>query len=124
MTKQEAINWVQSNNDHDELDADDLRDAYTALVGREPGDDEGTCEQWSTCCLFADDECDDDDETDTLVCDHQIQHDRSGVGHCWRNIDRDDLPSSIVEEIEGEIIDGGKDECDDFRASDGQHYRW
>lgn len=61
---------------------------------------------------------------ETLVCGHQIQHDNSGVGHNWRNIDRDDIPASIVEEIEGEIIDGKRDECDDFRASNGLHYRW
>lgn len=62
--------------------------------------------------------------SDTLVCGVQVQVDRSGQGHCWRNIDRDEIPAAIVEEIEGEIIDGGKDECDDFVASNGVHYRW
>lgn len=62
-------------------------------------------------------------ETKT-VCGTQIQIDRSGVGHNWRNIAREEIPANIVTEIEGEIIDGGKDECSDFVASNGLHYRW
>jgi hypothetical protein len=53
-----------------------------------------------------------------------IQHDNSGVGHNWRTIDADDLPADIAEEIAAEIIDGGKDECSDYVASNGLHYRW
>lgn len=63
-------------------------------------------------------------DEETTVCGYQIQHDASGVGHCWRNIDREDIPASIVEEIEGEIIDGKVDDTDDFVASNGEHYRW
>jgi hypothetical protein len=59
-----------------------------------------------------------------LVCGCQVQKDMSGVGHCWVDVDADDLPSNVREEIEGEIIDGGKDECDDYVASNGLHYRW
>jgi hypothetical protein len=62
-------------------------------------------------------------ETKT-VCGNQIQHDNSGVGHNWRDINREDIPANIVEEMEGEMIDGGKDECADFVASNGLHYRW
>lgn len=62
--------------------------------------------------------------TETLVCGNQVQFDASGVGHCWRNIDAQDIPADIREEIEGEMIDGGKDECEDFVGSDGLHYRW
>lgn len=61
------------------------------------------------------------DETN-LVCGSQVQVDRSGVGHCWANVD--DLPPIIRQEIEGEILDGGRDECEDFVASNGLHYRW
>lgn len=61
---------------------------------------------------------------DTLVCGTQIQHDASGQGHAWRNIDAADIPANIREEIEGEMIDGGKDTCADFIASNGLHYRW
>lgn len=62
--------------------------------------------------------------TESTICGKTIQHDNSGVGHNWRPIDRDDIPASIVEEIEGEIIDGGLEECDDFVGSNGLHYRW
>jgi hypothetical protein len=59
-----------------------------------------------------------------LVCGKQVQHDASGVGHAWRNIDASDIPANIVQEIEGEIIDGGKDACEKYVASNGLCYRW
>ena len=52
----------------------------------------------------------------------QVQIDRSGVGHNWR--DAEDIPDKIREEIAAEILDGGKDECEDYVASNGLHYRW
>ena len=58
------------------------------------------------------------------VCDKVIQIDRSNVGHNWVAADGCDCPPSIQEEIAAEIIDGGKNECDDFVASNGLHYRW
>ena len=59
----------------------------------------------------------------TTVCNRVIYRDHSnGQGHCWR-IDAE-IPASIREEIEGEIIDGGRESCRDFVASNGQHYRW
>ena len=58
------------------------------------------------------------------VCGKQIMIDRSGQGHCWRTVSADYVPADIIEEIEGEILDGGMDTCEDFVASDGQHYRW
>jgi len=61
---------------------------------------------------------------ETLVCGVQIQQDMSGVGHCWRNVDADEIPASIREEIECEILDGGNDECDGYVASNGITYRW
>ena len=63
-------------------------------------------------------------EIETTVCGKQVQIDRSGVGHAWRNIDRDNIPGNIIEEIECEIIDGSKNECGDYIASNGLHYRW
>lgn len=63
------------------------------------------------------------DET-TLVCGCQVQVDRSGVGHCWVDVNVEGIPANIRMEIECEIIDGGKDECEDFIASNGLHYRW
>lgn len=63
-------------------------------------------------------------ENDTLVCGSQVQVDRSGVGHRWVNATADDLPASIRQEIEGEMIDGGQESCDDYVASNGLHYRW
>ncbi len=65
-----------------------------------------------------------EDGPETTVLGNQIQVDLSGVGHCWRNIDREDIPAAIVEEIECEILDGGKEECGCFTASNGLHYRW
>jgi hypothetical protein len=53
-----------------------------------------------------------------------IQYDNSGVGYNFRNASEDNLPANIREEIAAEIIDGGKAECDDYVASNGQHYRW
>lgn len=61
---------------------------------------------------------------ETTVCGNQVQYDNSGVGHNWRAIDADDIPANIREEIECEMIDGGKDECDGYVASNGCHYRW
>lgn len=57
-----------------------------------------------------------------LVCGRQVQYDHSGgQGHCWRDCD----PGPDVRlEIEAEIVDGGREECDDFTASNGCHYRW
>jgi hypothetical protein len=59
-----------------------------------------------------------------LVCGTQIQHDNSGVGHNWRNIDANDLPADIREEIAAEIIDGKQESCEKYVASNGLHYRW
>lgn len=53
-----------------------------------------------------------------------IQHDKSGVGNCWVAADNDNCPPSIAEEIAAEIIDGGNDDCDDYVAINGLHYRW
>lgn len=61
---------------------------------------------------------------ETTICGSQVQHDNSGVGHNWRNIDANDIQADIREEIEGEMIDGGMDTCSDFVASNGLHYRW
>ena len=63
-------------------------------------------------------------QNETTVCGNQIQHDNSGVGHNWRNIDASDIPANIREEIEAEIIDGGKKECEKYVATNGLHYRW
>ena len=60
----------------------------------------------------------------TTIVGHQVQFDTSGVGHNWRNIDRENIPANVIEEIEGEIIEDGKDSCPDFVASNGIHYRW
>ena len=60
---------------------------------------------------------------DTLVCGCRVQVDLSGVGHCWVDVGADDLPGSIREEIEGEIIDGGREEGE-ITGSNGLRYRW
>lgn len=64
-------------------------------------------------------------ETKIMVCGSVIQWDKSGgQGHCWVAADELACPADIQEEIAGEVIDGGQDECDDFVASNGIHYRW
>jgi len=59
----------------------------------------------------------------TRIEGHRIQEDRSGVGHCWRDIPQDDMPGPVREEIEGEILDGGR-ESGEIVARNGLHYRW
>lgn len=55
----------------------------------------------------------------------KISYDKSGgQGHCWVKADNMDCPESIQEEIAAEIIDGKQTTCSDYRASNGQHYRW
>lgn len=53
-----------------------------------------------------------------------IQHDKSGVGHCWVAADSDNCPPNIAEEIAAEIIDGKVEDTEDYVASNGLHYRW
>lgn len=62
--------------------------------------------------------------SETTICGKTIKNDNSGVGHNWRTIDASDIPADIAEEIAAEIIDGKQDECDDYVASNGLHYRW
>ncbi len=61
---------------------------------------------------------------ETLVCGNQVQMDKSGVGHCWVDVDACDLPASIVEELEGEMIDGGMEDGGEMTGSNGIKYRW
>ena len=58
------------------------------------------------------------------ICGIRIQHDNSGVGHNWRNIDDDEMPADIREEIAAEIIDGKRETCECYRATNGLYYRW
>jgi hypothetical protein len=62
--------------------------------------------------------------TQINVCGKSIQYDKSGVGHAWVAATDSDCPASIQEEIAAEIIDGKQGECEDYVASNGQHYRW
>jgi len=60
----------------------------------------------------------------TTICGITIKHDNSNVGQNWRTINASDIPANICEEIAAEIIDGGKNHCDQFTASNGFSYRW
>lgn len=62
--------------------------------------------------------------TQLKVCGKTIQHDKSGVGHCWVAADEFNCPADVQEDIAAEIVDGENDTCDDYIASNGQHYRW
>ena len=61
---------------------------------------------------------------ETLMCGNQVQEDKSGAGHCWRNVDACDIPANIREEIEGEMIDGGMSDGGEMTGSNGIKYRW
>jgi len=60
----------------------------------------------------------------TTICGITIDHDNSNVGHNWRTINASDIPADICEEIAAEIIDGKKNHCDQYTASNGLSYRW
>lgn len=62
MTRQEAIDWVNSHDDNSDLDRDELDAAFEALLGRPADDDESVCDRWTNCVMFAED----DDEGGTL----------------------------------------------------------
>lgn len=54
-----------------------------------------------------------------------VQTDKSGgLGHCWVDVDADELPATIREEIEAEQLEGWAVPCEGYIASNGQHYRW
>lgn len=61
--------------------------------------------------------------TSNIVCGKKVQIDRSGVGAAWQDIDVEETKADVVEEIAAEIEDGNK-ACDEYVASNGQHYRW
>lgn len=54
----------------------------------------------------------------------KVGYDNSGAGHNWLPATEDNCPPDIQEEIAAEILDGGRDECDDYVATNGRHYRW
>ena len=60
---------------------------------------------------------------DSIITEYRIMRDASGGhGHCWRDVDIDDIPAHAREVIEGEIIDGARDSGAEIVG--GQHYRW
>lgn len=64
------------------------------------------------------------EQDENLVCGSQVQTDNSYVGHNWKNINAEDIPTMILMEIIGEMLDGGRETCEKFIASNGQHYAW
>ena len=50
MTKKQALNFVESHDDSDTLDRDDLIAAFTALYDREPNEYDIAEGLWSHCC--------------------------------------------------------------------------
>lgn len=61
---------------------------------------------------------------ESTICGKSIKHDNSGIGHNWKRIDASDIPADIREEIAAEIIDGKKQTCDCYTATNGLNYRW
>lgn len=62
-------------------------------------------------------------QIETTVAGKNVQIDLSGQGHNWRHIAAEEIPGAVIMEIEGEIIDGGREEGQ-IVASNGLHYRW
>jgi hypothetical protein len=50
MTEAEAVQWVNELDDDDELDEADLEEAFRALYGREPDEDDRAVGLWSLLC--------------------------------------------------------------------------
>jgi hypothetical protein len=65
-----------------------------------------------------------DEEDEMILADRAVQIDLSGQGHAWRTPTADELGADVRLEIEAEILDGGRDTCEDYVASNGLHYRW
>ena len=64
-------------------------------------------------------------KTETKICGKTISIDKSnGQGHCWLKVDASHIPADVREEIAAEIIDNDAEECNDYTASNGMHYRW
>lgn len=62
--------------------------------------------------------------TTYTICGRTIEADLSGIGQGWRVCGQYDIPANIVTEIECEMLDGGRETCDRFVASNGIAYRW
>lgn len=58
-----------------------------------------------------------------MMRNYGVQVDPSGRGHAWRDVD-DSIPHDIRQEIEAEILDGGHESHDGYRASNGEIFRW
>ena len=120
----------------------DFREAFQTEFGEDPDrlaigdwDSEAWGSTWADLCRAGATEGDHDtcrdawekaffEDEGSLVCGCQVQVDLSGVGHNWVNEDAWDLNPDVLMQIECEIIDGGRDECGDFVALNGLHYRW
>lgn len=62
-----------------------------------------------------------DGEDNTWPEGWTVQHDPSGQGHAWRDVEPEDVPADIAEEIHTAIMEDG--EGDEVR-SNGLRYRW
>jgi hypothetical protein len=63
------------------------------------------------------------DEPAEIARSHGVQVDRSGVGHCWTDIDPDDMPAVAAEELAAWIVEAKPTPSDEMIASNGQRYR-
>lgn len=52
-----------------------------------------------------------------------IQKDYSGVGHCWRYENDEDIPANILDEIRTWEIEDKPTEAEEYLASNGMRYR-
>jgi hypothetical protein len=50
MSKQEAVEWVRGHGDDDQLDEDEIEDAFCAIFGRSADDDDRKEGLWNHLC--------------------------------------------------------------------------
>lgn len=65
------------------------------------------------------------DRSKPMKIEHKtVQVDLSGQGHAWTDATNDTCPANLQAEIAEQIIDGHRETCEDYIASNGLHYRW
>ncbi|TET51334.1 MAG: hypothetical protein E3J64_07040 [Anaerolineales bacterium] len=114
MTRTEAIMWVREHDDDDDLDDDELVEAYTALYGAPPDDYDRQVGLWSHCCAHSD--CREQvaeakTECQTETCDGQAIGELTMCSTCAATVlsyagDTDEIPGGVPESL-AELAEAG-----------------